>query len=195
MKHPRILAFGGSLRAKSYNQTIATIAAAGARDAGAQVTVIALRDFPLPLFDEDLEASSGMPQNAQKLKELFLAHDGLIIASPEYNSGITAALKNAIDWVSRATTPGEAPLSALAGKTAAILAASPSGYGGARSLAQLRPFLQNIGITVIEDQVTIPLAHEAIGADGTLTDETLNQSIRTLGATLASKMQTIANPE
>lgn len=104
MKHPRILALGGSLRAKSYNQTIATIAAAGARDAGAQVTVIALRDFPLPLFDEDLEASSGMPQNAQKLKELFLAHDGLIIASPEYNSGITAALKNAIDWVSRATT-------------------------------------------------------------------------------------------
>ena len=108
MTKPRILVFGGSLRAESFNQKLATIAAEAARDAGAEVTLISLRDFRMPLFDEDLEAAEGMPEAARELKALFAEHDGLIIASPEYNSTITAALKNAIDWVSRATSPDEA---------------------------------------------------------------------------------------
>ena len=103
MNQPRILAFGGSLRAASFNQHAAALAAGAARDAGAEVTLIALRDYPLPVFDEDLEAEAGMPENARRLKELFLSHDGLLIASPEYNGAYSAALKNAIDWVSRAT--------------------------------------------------------------------------------------------
>ena len=189
MKTPRILVFGGSLRAASFNQKIAALAAQGARDAGADVTLIALRDFPLPLFDEDLESASGMPENAKKLKDLFLAHDGLIIASPEYNGSFSAVLKNSIDWVSRATAPDEAPLSALAGKTAAILAASPGGYGGSRGLAQLRPFLQNIRIQVIEPQVTIPKAHEIIGTDGSISNETIAESVRLLGTTLVTSMK------
>jgi len=188
MKPPRILAFGGSLRSASFNQKAAALAAEGARMAGAEVTLISLRDFPLPIFDADLESASGMPENACKLKELFLSHNGLIIASPEYNSTISAALKNAIDWVSRATEKHEAPLTALAGKTAAILAASPGGYGGARGLAQLRPFLENIRITVIEAQVTVAKAHEIIGADGAFPDEQVAASIRSLGAALVSAM-------
>lgn len=192
MNHPKILAFGGSLRAASFNHKAAVLAAEGAREAGAEITLIALRDFPLPLFDEDLEAASGMPENARKLKELFLAHDGLIIASPEYNSTISAALKNAIDWVSRATAADEAPLAALAGKTAAILAASPGGYGGARGLVQLRPFLENIRISVIEPQVTIPQAHEAIRQDGSFTDEAIARSVRELGQALVAALKTPA---
>jgi NAD(P)H-dependent FMN reductase len=193
MKTPRILAFGGSLRAESFNQKLAAIAArgargAGARGAGAQVTLIRLRDFPLPLYDQDLEDAKGMPENAAKLKALFAEHDGLLIASPEYNSGITAALKNAIDWVSRATSPDEAPLSVLRGKTAAILAASPGAYGGSRSLAQLRPFLENISITVLPEQVTIPKVHEVMDEDGELTDATLQASVLELGAKLARKL-------
>lgn len=190
MNQPKILAFGGSLRAASYNQQAAALAAAGAREAGAEVTVIRLRDYPLPLFDQDLEAASGMPENARKLKALFLAHDGLIVASPEYNSTISAALKNAIDWVSRATAEDEAPLAALAGKTAAILAASPGGYGGSRGLTQLRPFLENIRITVIEPQVTIAKAHEIISPDGTFADEEIAESVRALGKALVAAMQT-----
>jgi len=189
MKTPKILAFGGSLRAESFNQKIAVLAAEGAREAGAEVTVIALRDYPMPLFDEDLESADGMPENARKLKELFLAHDGLIIASPEYNSTISAALKNAIDWVSRATETSEPPLVALAGKTAAILAASPGGYGGSRGLAQLRPFLQNINITVIESQITIPKVHENIGADGSFENEDIANSVRLLGAELVAALE------
>ena len=98
---PRILAFAGSLRRDSFNQKLVPIAAKGAREAGAEVTLIALKDFPLPLFDQDLEAEHGMPENGKKLKQLFIDHDGLLIAAPEYNSSITAVLKNAIDWVSR----------------------------------------------------------------------------------------------
>jgi NAD(P)H-dependent FMN reductase len=188
MKTPRILAFGGSLRSESYNQKLAAIAARGARGAGAQVTLIRLRDFPMPLFDQDLEDAKGMPENAAKLKALFAEHDGLLIASPEYNSGITAALKNAIDWVSRATSPDEAPLSVLRGKSAAILAASPGDYGGSRSLAQLRPFLENISVTVIPNQVTIPKVHEVMDADGELTDTALQTNVLELGAKLARKL-------
>lgn len=188
MTKPRILAFGGSLRAESFNQKLAAIAAEGARATGAEVTLIALRDFRMPLFDEDLEAAEGMPEAARKLKALFAEHDGLIIASPEYNSTITAALKNAIDWVSRATSPDEPPLSVLRGKSAAILAASPGGYGGSRSLAQLRPFLVNIGITVLPEQVMIPKAHEAFDTAGNLTDPAQAAAVKGLGAGLATKL-------
>ncbi len=188
MKKPRILVFGGSLRAESYNQKLAALAAAAASAAGAEVTLISLRDYRMPIFDEDLEAEEGMPENAAKLKALFAEHEGLIIASPEYNSGITAALKNAIDWVSRATSEDEPPLSVLKGKTAAILAASPGGYGGARSLAQFRPFLENIHITVLTDQVTIPKAHEAFDADGNLVDATQADAVKSLAEALVAKL-------
>lgn len=181
-----ILAFSGSLRAGSYNQKLVNIAAQGARDAGARVTVISLKDFPMPLFDEDLEAASGKPDTAKKLKELFLDHDSLLIASPEYNSTLSAALKNAIDWVSRADSSTEATLAALAGKTAAILAASPGGYGGSRGLAALRPFLENIRITVLENQFTLPKAHEAFAEDGTLLDPTHTTAVKAIGAALAN---------
>ncbi len=189
MKTPRILAFSGSLRAASFNQKLATLAAAAAREAGAEVTLISLRDFRMPLFDEDLEAAEGMPEAAARLKALFASHDGLIIASPEYNSTISAALKNAIDWVSRATSPDEAPLSALRGKAAAILAASPGGYGGSRGLVQLRPFLENISISVLPEQVTVAKAHEVLTEDGQLTDPALAAEVHALGSALVSRLR------
>ncbi len=188
MSTPRILVLGGSLRAESYNQKLATIAAAGAREAGANVTLISLRDFRLPLFDQDLEDAEGKSEAAKKLKELFLTAEGFIIASPEYNSGITAALKNAIDWVSRADSEDEPPLLAFKGKTAAILSASPGGYGGARSLAQLRPLLENISVTVLPDQVSIPKAYQAFDAEGNLADPTQQSAVKALAATLVAKL-------
>jgi chromate reductase len=188
MNKPRILVFGGSLRTESYNQKLATIAAAAARDAGGDVTLISLRDFRLPLFDQDLEATEGKSDAAKRLKDLFLNAEGFIIASPEYNSGITAALKNAIDWVSRADSDDEPPLLAFKGKTAAILSASPGGYGGARSLAQFRPLLENIHISVLPDQVSIPKAHEAFDADGNLLDSARLAEVKALAAALVAKL-------
>jgi chromate reductase len=105
---PRILAFAGSTRGESFNKKLVQIAVKGARGAGADLTLLDLEDFPLPLFDQDLEAEHGMPDNGTKLKRLFIDHDGLLVASPEYNSSITAVLKNAIDWLSR-PAPGEHP--------------------------------------------------------------------------------------
>lgn len=186
---PHILAFGGSLRHNSFNQKIAALAAEGAREAGAKVTVIELRDFRMPIFDQDLEAASGMPAEAKKLKELFLKSDGLIIASPEYNSSVTAALKNAIDWVSRAESDDEPPIAALAGKSAVILSTSPGGLGGLRGLVHLRSILGNLGIVVLPDQIAIPSAYEAIKTDGSLNDPKQSEKVKQLGAKLANHLK------
>jgi NAD(P)H-dependent FMN reductase len=183
---PRILAFAGSTRADSFNKKLVRLAALGAKNAGADVTVIDLRDYPLALYDADHEAQAGLPPNAMKLKQLFRAHDGWLLASPEYNSGITGVLKNTIDWVSRAETDDEPPLACFAGKTAAILSASPGGLGGLRGLAQLRALLGNLRVLVIPDQVTVAEAHLAFQADGTLKDPKKQAAVERLGATLAT---------
>jgi NAD(P)H-dependent FMN reductase len=182
---PRILAFAGSTRRDSFNKRLVPIAAKGARDAGAEVTLIDLKDFPLPLFDQDLEAEQGMPDNGTKLKQLFIDHDGLLIASPEYNSSITGVLKNAIDWVSR-PAPGEPPLVAFRGKVATLMSASPGALGGLRGLVHLRSILGNIGVVVLPDQVCVARAREAFQPDGSLIDPKQQTSIESLGKTLAS---------
>lgn len=182
---PRILAFGGALRRDSFNQKLAARAAEGAREAGAEVTLIALRDFPMPIYDFDIQSSSGLPEEAKRLKALFREHHGLLIASPEYNSSFSGALKNAIDWISRSESKEEPPLVAFSGKTAALCAASPGALGGLRGLVPLRMLLGNIGVTVLPDQVTVPNAGSAFAPDGRLTDEKLDARVRALGATLA----------
>ena len=183
MPIPRILAFAGSLRANSWNKKLVQAAAVGARRAGAEVTYIDLRDYPLPVFDEDLEASQGTPENATKLKALFRNNDGLLIACPEYNSSITAALKNTIDWVSR-PVPNEPPLACFEGKVACIMAASPGALGGLRGLVTVRSILGNIRVTMLPDQVAVPKAHEAFNPDGTIKDGKLAASIEGLGEKL-----------
>jgi chromate reductase len=180
---PKILAFAGSTRIDSYNKKLVKIAAAGAKAAGAEVTYIDLRDLPLPLFDEDLEAEQGLPANARTFKDLLISHQGLLIASPEYNSSLTAVLKNAIDWATR-PAPNEAPLAAFAGKVAAILSTSPGALGGLRGLVHLRSILGNIKVLVLPDQIAVSKAYEAFNPDGTLKDPKQQESIEKLGDNL-----------
>ncbi|WP_293123217.1 NAD(P)H-dependent oxidoreductase [Microcoleus sp. bin38.metabat.b11b12b14.051] len=182
---PKILAFAGSIREASYNKLLVKVAAAGARAAGAEVTYLDLRDLPLPLFDEDLEAKEGIPENARKLKELMVAHDGFLIASPEYNSSVTAVLKNAIDWVSR-PAPGEPGLVAFTDKVAVIMSTSPGGLGGLRGLVHLRSILGNINVFVLPDQKAIPQAFGVFNADGTMKDPKQQESVENLGAKLSN---------
>ena len=184
---PKILAFAGSTREASYNKQLVKIAAEGARAAGAQVTYLDLRDLPMPLFDEDLEAKEGIPENARKFKELMMAHRGLLIASPEYNGSLTAVLKNAIDWASR-PLPGESPLalSCFRDKVAIIMSASPGGLGGMRGLTHLRTILSGIGVLVLPDQQAIPKAYEAFDTDGNLKDPKQQEIIEQLGSKLAT---------
>lgn len=185
MTTPRILAFAGSLRRDSFNQKLVAVAAEGAREAGAEVTVISLRDFPLPVFDQDLEDAEGLPEGAKQLKQLFRDHHGFLIASPEYNSSITAALKNALDWVSRAETDDEPPMVAYSGKAAALCAASPGALGGLRGLVHIRAILGNIGVLVLPDQVAVSKAHEAFTPGGSLADDKQAKRVRNIGAQLA----------
>ncbi len=182
---PRILAFAGSTREASFNKKLVRIAAQGAREAGATVTLIDLKDFPLPLFDEDLEAASGAPEQARRLKPLMVEHDGFLIAAPEYNSSMTAVLKNAIDWVSR-PVPHESPLVAFTGKVVVLMSASPGALGGLRGLVHVRAMLGNLGALILPDQIAVPRAFEAFHADGTLKDPQRQAEIERLGKTLAT---------
>ncbi len=184
MSAPRILALAGSLRKDSYNKKVVQIAASAARRAGADVTYIDLKDYPLPIFDEDLEKSAGLPDHAQKLKKLFIEADGLLISAAEYNSSITAALKNTIDWVSR-PVPGEAPLAGFAGKVVTLMSASPGALGGLRGLVHVRAILGNINAIVLPGQVAVSRAFEAFNDDGTLKDAKLQTGVEGLGITLA----------
>jgi len=181
---PKILAFAGSTQTDSFNKKLVRIAVSGARQAGAEVTHIDLRDYTLPLYDGDLEQREGLPANARKLKDLFLAHQGLLIAAPEYNSSISAVLKNAIDWVSR-PVPGEPPLGCFIDKVAALMSASTGALGGLRGLVTVRSILGNIRVIVLPDQVAVPKAHEAFNPDGSLKDPKQQAAVENLGRNLA----------
>lgn len=182
---PKILAFSGSLRTGSYNQMLVRIAAAGARSAGAEVTELDLRELPLPVYDADLEARDGLPDNAKRLKDLMKAHAGFLIASPENNSSVSAALKNAIDWASR-PEPGEPTLVCFRDKVAVIMSASPGGLGGLRGLVHLRSILGNIFVLMLPDQKAIPGAGDAFDGNGSLKDAKQQEAIENLGAKLAT---------
>lgn len=178
---PKVLVFAGSTRQDSYNKKLALLAAEAAKAAGANVTHIDLRDFPMPLYDGDLEATSGLPENARRFKDLLLANQGMVIASPEYNSSISAVLKNAIDWASRPTA-GEKPLECFHGKVAALLSASPGALGGLRGLLVLRMLLGNIGTIVLPTQIAIAKAQEAFDENGRLKDKKQQGSVQRLMA-------------
>jgi len=191
-----ILCFAGSLRHDSFNKKLAKIAMQGATDAGAKVTYIDLKDYQLPVYDGDFEAKSSLPDNAVKLKELFLKHDGLLMSCPEYNSSVTGVWKNVIDWVSRPATDNEPMLHCFTGKIAGIMSASPGALGGLRGLVHVRAILENINVMVIPDQIAISQAMSAFTPDGErLLDEKKDASVRKIGHKLAevcARLQLVA---
>ncbi|NRB17455.1 MAG: NAD(P)H-dependent oxidoreductase [Rhodobacteraceae bacterium] len=195
---PKFLIFAGSARKASTNKQLAALAAGKAKAAGADVTLIDLKDFEMPLYDGDLEAGGGLPENAKRLKQLFVEHDGLFIASPEYNSSISPLLKNALDWISRPHTVDEPPLWAYNGKVMALGSVAPGALGGLRGLVPLRMMLGNIGVTVVPNQVAISNGFSAFDDAGKLTDAgqaqmlaaTIDQLIATTNALAASFLAT-----
>ena len=167
----KLIFLSGSARKDSMNKKLAKLASEFAKEFGADAKFIDLKDFEMPIYDGDLEAEKGLPENAKKLKAEFTNCHGFFIASPEYNSSFSPLLKNALDWISRASEKGESPLIAYKGKVAALAAASPGGYGGLRGLVPLRMMLGNIGVHVLPDQVAIASAHAAFDESGKLKDE------------------------
>jgi NAD(P)H-dependent FMN reductase len=191
MSAPKILAFAGSTRQGSYNKKLVKIAAESARAAGAEVTLVDLRDFPMPLYDGDLEEKEGIPAKALELKRLMREHQGFLLSCPEYNSSISGVLKNAIDWASR-QAEGEKPLACFSGKVAALLSASPGRLGGLRGLVTVRSILGNIGVVVLPDQLAVSQADEAFDEAGNLKDARQQAGVAKIAGSLAGMLKKLS---
>ncbi len=180
---PKILAFAGSSRIASFNKKLVKFAVEGAKKAGAEVRYIDLLDYPMPLFNEDLERVEGLPKKVVEFKHLLREHQGFLIACPEYNGSITPLLKNTIDWASRPEL-NEKPLSCFKGKVAALLATSPGSLGGIRGLVHVRAILEGIGVLVIPEQKAIPHAEQAFDDSGQLKDKKPAQGVMAIAQKL-----------
>ena len=161
MAAPKILVIPGSLRSGSHNVKLAMAAAYEFAQAGVDVTRISLGDYPLPIYDGDLQAKSGVPKNAVNLKRMMGAHHGVVIVTPEYNSSIPALVKNTIDWITRVQDPHESRGQIFREKPFAIAAASQGRLGGTRALAALRLILSACHATVVPSQLALSFADQA----------------------------------
>ncbi|PYF02158.1 NAD(P)H-dependent FMN reductase [Rhodopseudomonas faecalis] len=168
MSAVKILVIPGSLRTGSLNIKLAQVAIAALARAGADVTELSLADYPLPIYDGDLEARSGVPDAAVQLKRMIGAHQGVLLVTPEYNSAPPPLLKNAIDWVSRIQDPGESAGEVFRHRAFALAAASAGKLGGARCLAALRLILSGCRAPVIPNQLTLSFADQAYDDQGRL---------------------------
>ncbi len=193
MPVPKMLVFAGSIRTGSYNARLAALAAKELSMAGAEVTRISLADYPMPLYDGDSEAKSGAPEHAVQLKQMMMQHQGVFIASPEYNASITPLLKNTLDWVSRVRGVREPPLAAYKNRVFAIGGASNGNYGAMRSLMALRQVLEiGCGALVLPDQIAVNKASEAFDDMENLKDEAMAARLKTLAQRLMDVAQRLA---
>jgi NAD(P)H-dependent FMN reductase len=184
---PKILVFAGSIRTGAYSGRTADAAMKELALQGADVTRISLADYPLPIFDADLERESGIPENAMRLGRLIAAHDGLLIASPEYNTSIPPLLKNTIDWVSRIRKDGGREFSPFRGRIAGLCSSSNGRFAGIRALNHLRPVLVAVGVEVISPQCAIALGEEAFDEHGAIRDPRTRKIMENLCRTLCQQ--------
>ena len=186
----RILCFAGSARRDSLNKKLAAVAAAHATRLGAEATVVDLADYPMPIYDGDLESDSGVPETAVALRDLMAEHDGFVLACPEYNGSITPLLKNAIDWTSR-PSGGKPALAAYRGKVAALVATSPGALGGLRGLVHVRAILSGIGVFVVPGDLAVGQGMTVIGDGEQLTDPKKDEWLGDLMARLVTTIDAL----
>ncbi|RUO23103.1 hypothetical protein CWE08_00160 [Aliidiomarina iranensis] len=165
----KLLAFAGSLRKDSLNRKLIAYVAKEAEAAGAEVTVLDLNDFPLPIFNEDIE-TEGMPAKVRELQSILARHDGLLISTPEYNGAVPALVKNTLDWLTRKQANGDSGIELIKGKVVGIVSASPGALGGLRSLLLLRDQLAKLSMWVAPAQFALGQADQAFDEQGALKD-------------------------
>lgn len=188
-KKPKILAFAGSLREKSYNKRVLKVAVEGAKKAGAEVTYVDLKDYPMPIYNADLQETQGFPAIATAFQKLLLEHDGIMIASPEYNASLPGALKNVIDWTSRAN--GDLKIGeCFKGKIAAIMTASPGAFGGIRCLAHLRDVLTILLVNTLPSEIAVAKVGAMFDGDSDeMTNDTMRGVLEELGKSMVDTLQ------
>jgi NAD(P)H-dependent FMN reductase len=183
---PRLLFFAGSAREGSHNKRLARLGESIADANGIPATFADLGDYPMPLYDGDLEARDGPPENARKLEALLRVHTGVFIASPEYNASIPALLKNTLDWISRIRTDDGQKSDVFQTRVFALGSASPGGMGGLRGLNTVRQVLElGLGALVLPDQFAVPRAHEAYDDHGHLRNKDQQAAFKALIQKLA----------
>lgn len=174
---PRILVFNGSNRTGSWSGKVADAALRELAKHEVEVTRISFLDYPLPLMDEDLEREKGIPENVMKLARLFAAHDGMFIATPEYNGSIPPLLKNVLDWVSRVSRDGDRPMKPYAAKVVALASSSTGTFAGIRAINHLRAVLAHMGLQIVSEQCSVPKAQEAFDGMDRFLDERVRQNM------------------
>ncbi|MBC7622817.1 MAG: NAD(P)H-dependent oxidoreductase [Aeromicrobium sp.] len=188
MAKPNIVAFAGSNRQGSMNRAALALAVSGAREAGAEVNVVDLREFEMPLYDADFHTSHGVPDSVRQLRELMRGANGLLIASPEYNASITPLLKNTIDWLSQSVSDGigagggRMPFD---GKIVGLLGASAGAFGTIRALPHVSYILSNLGAIVLP-VVAVPGADKLFTPDGAIANDRQAKMLHSLGAKVSS---------
>jgi NAD(P)H-dependent FMN reductase len=193
----RILVFPGSIRTGAFSGRTADAAARELALQGALVTRISLADYPMPILDQDLEKEKGVPEAALMLARMIMAHDGLLIASPEYNASIPPLLKNTIDWVSRVRRDAGRPVKPFEGKVVALCSSSDGHFAGIRGLYHLRAVLMNCGVDVVTPQCSVARAQDAFDEDGNFREERLRGQMERVVSTLierASLLSTRVEP-
>lgn len=188
MSKPTILVFAGSARADSVNKKLAAAGASAVRKAGGEATLVDLKDYPAPIYHGDEEEAHGVPDTILAFKKLISAHDGLMIATPEYNGFVPPLLVNIFSWVSRPSNDGGSE-DVLKSKHVAIMAASPGRLGGVRVIPRLRDCLCELGCIPVQGFVTVPSAHSAFGADGNLTNEANQKGLDALAVRLIAAVK------
>lgn len=178
----KILGISGSTRNGSFNRLVLDRVLQAAASAGATTSAVNLRDFPMPLYDGDLEAEHGIPVEAERLRSLMESHDLLVFATPEYNGSIPAVLKNAIDWISRPTA--DRPMgSSFRGRRAVLVSAA--GGAGTNGITHLRAILERIGMVVLETQMVVSASHTRFDERGRFLEASLEAEAAALGEAIA----------
>lgn len=187
----RILAFAGSSRRESWNRKVLEVAVAGARDAHAVVTVVNLADYSMPIYNADWHEEHGVPPAMRELRALMMASNGLLIASPEYNTSITPLLKNTIDWLSQ-DVDGDSGYAPFTDKVGGLMGASNGGFGTIRALPHVSHILANLGVLMLP-VVAVPTVSKAFDDTGTtMTNDRLKKRLTDLGARLARTIVKLA---
>jgi chromate reductase, NAD(P)H dehydrogenase (quinone) len=190
-RRPSVLVLSGSTRGGSHNGRLAALAGRELALRDVEVRLVSLADYPLPLYDGDLETSRGVPEAAFKLADLMLVSNGVFIASPEYNQSVTPLLKNAIDWLSRIR--GERHRGLWTDRVFAIGAASSEHFAGIRSLMHLRQILENaLGARVLTEQVAVPYADKAFDERGNLASDAASLQLEQLTLALIAEAGRLA---
>lgn len=183
--HTKLLFFAGSAREGSLNKRLARLGAEIAVVNGIGATFADLGDYPMPLYDGDIEARDGVPDNARKLRALMLVHTGIFIACPEYNAGITPLLKNTLDWISR-IKDDDIPIEVYRTRVFALGAVSPGGFAGVRGIGMARQVLEiGLGAVVLPDQVLVPRGTDAFDERGHLKDKAQQELLKSVVERLA----------